>query len=623
MPARAPLFAAGLLALSLLTPQLAAAAKPKSKRKAGPAPVSYRLAIPEPTTQYVEVELELGDAPNDRTRLAMPAWTPGSYLIRDFGKHVYDLAAFDAEGRALPVTRVDKQTWTVANDGRGFRAEYRVFADALSVRTSYVDDRLALLNGAGLFMYVDGETGRAATLELAPPSGWTAHTALDRPTPGVPEYAAPSYDELIDSPLLLGAAADVAVRRFEVAGKPIELVFAAPGGSNADLDRVAADAERIVRAFARMLNGLPFERYSFLLVGDEAGGGGLEHHDSTAMIVPPHMFASAAGYARLQRLMAHEFFHLWNVKRIHDKALGPFDYSKESYSELLWFHEGLTETIETRALLRAGLVSADDYLNGLAGAWTSYRRKPGRNAAAIAELSREAWIKAYKPEANHGETVVSYYEKGNLIGICLDLELRLRGRANRREGSLEGLFRRLWAQRDPVRGELAIDIDDIVAAASAEAGEDMRPFFDRYVYGTEELPLPELLARAGFVVEQSPVGEDDARARVWAGIGGGRTIALIEPESPAAAAGLMLGDEPIAVDGYRVTSVGEANERLADLGVGASAELTVFRRERLETRTLTTAASPHQRWAFARPEQATDADLVRLRELWLLEHLIR
>ncbi|MFO7561435.1 MAG: PDZ domain-containing protein [Enhygromyxa sp.] len=629
MPARACLLLLRLTTLTLLAaltlwlPSRVEAASPKGG--AANQPVRYQLTIPEPTTRYVHLRVEISEAPDKRTTLAMPAWTPGSYLIRDFGKHVYDLRAHDLVGRELAVARDDKQSWTVSNEGRPFVVEYRVYAGELSVRTSYVDDRFALLNGAGLFLYVEGQTSRAAELELQPPSSWGVHTSLDpksnaSASPGTWRYSAPSYDELIDSPVLLG---DAEVRRFEVVGKPIEVVMLAPGGTNAKLERIAGDAEQIVRAYARTLNGLPFEHYKFLLVGDEVGGGGLEHHDSTTMIVRPFGFADERGYAGLQRLMAHEFFHVWNVKHIHDELLGPFDYAKESYTELLWFHEGLTETMETRGLLRAGLISADEYLDTLAAAWSSYRRKPGRNAAAIAELSREAWIKAYKPEPNHGETAISYYEKGNLIGVCLDLTLRLRGRANRTDGSIEGLFRRLWALRDPSSGRAAITIDDIVAAASAEAGEDMRWFFERYVYGTEELPLPELLARAGFEVAAARVGEHEPRARVWSGLSGGATVGLVEPDSPAAAAGVMLGDELIAVDGARVKTVHEANERLADLGVGATATLSLFRRNRLETLSLTTGESPHRRWGFSRPDQQGDAELARLRRLWLLEHLVR
>ena len=617
-----------------LTPTASAGSPAPNKsvrKRAAPTTARYRVEIPAPTTRYVHVTLELDAAPKSTTELAMPAWTPGSYLIRDFGKHVYDVEATTLDGAPLTVTRVDKQTWTVANAGQPFRASYRVYAGDLSVRTSYLDDKFALLAGASLFVYVDGETRRAAELELALPTGWTSHTPLD-PLPAsqagaAGRFTAPTYDELIDSPLLLGAAGQVQTRRFEVAGKPLELVFVAPTGSNADLDRIAGDAEQIVRAFARMLHGLPFDRYSFLLVGDAVGGGGLEHHDSTAMILPPHSFVGESGYARVQRLMAHEFFHLWNVKRIHDVALGPFDYTQETYSNLLWFHEGLTETMETRAMLRSGLISADDYLRELGHAWTGYRRKPGRNAAAITELSREAWIKAYKPEPNHGETTISYYEKGNLIGVCLDLELRLRSAKHGGAGSVEGLFRRLWAGRDPYTGQAAITLADIVAAASAEAGEDMQPFFDRYVLGTEELPLPELLAQAGFEVEVEALagGEDgDGVVPGWSGMSGrGPELTAIEPGSPAAAAGLMLGDELIAVAGARVASVGEANERLAELGVGQAAELTLFRRDRLETRTLTTAANPHRGWTFAQPSKPGDQGLARLRELWLLEHLVK
>lgn len=613
LPGPALVLAALLVAVGLI-PRPCAAAKPPR----APSPVSYRVSIPTPTSRYVHVHVEVPDARGKTTQLAMPAWAPGSYLIRDFGKHVYDVEAhaLESPGEALAVTRIDKQTWSIANAKRGFSLDYRVFADELSVRTSYVDDRFALLNGSSVFMYVVGETGRAAKLALEPPSGWPVHTALDR-APGTDAgYLAYSYDELVDSPLLLGAAE---VRSFEVAGKPLEFVYVAPAGSNADIDRIVADAEQVVRSFARTLNGLPFDRYSFLMVGDPVGGGGLEHHDSTAMIVDPWMYDDAEGYAATARLVAHEFFHVWNVKRIHDEVLGPFDYARESYSELLWFHEGLTETMETRALLRAGLLGPQRYLDQLAGSWSSYLRKPGRNHTPIASLSREAWIKGYKPAANHGETTVSYYEKGNLIGVCLDLSLRLRGHANHTGGSLDGLFRRLWALRDPVTGAAAITLEDIVEAASAEAGEDMRWFFDRYVLGTEELPLPELLEQAGFEVE---IETPEARAAVWSGMSGGQTITAIEPGSPAAAAGLMHGDEIVAVDGARVGSVGAANDRLADLGVAATAELSLFRRERLAVRQITTAATPHRRFGFSQGAPAPDGhELARLRSLWLLEHL--
>ncbi len=610
-----------VISFMLLAPSDASAAKRKPKPASGP--LHYALTLPDPTQQYVHVRVEVADAPAATTALAMPAWAPGSYLIRDFGKHVYEVHAHElgGQGRALELARVDKQTWAITNHKRGFVLEYEVFTDDLSVRTSYLDDRFALLNGTSVFMYVVGETSRAATLEVTPPPSWTVHTGLTSApssNTGTLAFTAWSYDELADSPLLLGA---IEVRRFEVAGAQLELAFAAPAGSNADLDRLARDAEKIVRAFARVFAGLPFERYVFLLVADRVGGGGLEHHDSTAMIVQPFAFTDDAAYRGAQRLIAHEFFHLWNVKRIHDRVLGPFDYAHESYSNLLWFHEGFTETMEARGLLRAGLVTPEGYLDGLADAWNGYLQRPGRNHTPIAELSREAWIKAYQPEANHGVTTISYYEKGNLIGVCLDLELRLQARAHHREGSLEGLFRRLWAKRDPASGSAPITLDDIVLAASEEAGEDMGWFFQRYVLGTEELPLPELLERAGFVGAAERLGEREGAAGEWTGMRGRTSVELIAPGSPAEAAALMLGDEPVAVAGSRVRSLDEANARIAE--AEGEVALSVFRRDRLVEITIAAQPNPHELWSFSKPDAKADVDLelAQLREHWLLEHL--
>lgn len=624
MPSPLPRLALALSLVGLaLLPREAEAGKRKPKRAT--TPVHYRLSAPHPTRQYVHVEVELREAPGATTRLAMPAWAPGSYLIREFGKHVYEVEARELGEAAKPLAlaRVDKQTWQVENRGRPFVLEYDVFADDLSVRTSYLDDRFALLNGTSVFMYVVGETSRAATLAVAAPQGWTVHTGLDAES-GAPAgelaFAAMSYDELADSPLLMG---DVELRRFAVADATIELAFAAPAGSNLDLDRAELDAEKIVRAYARTFNGLPFDRYVFLLVADRIGGGGLEHHDSTAMIVQPNTFGDDAAYRGLQRLMSHEFFHVWNVKHMHDRVLGPFDYAKENYSDLLWFHEGFTETMEARALLRAGLVDADAYLGGIESAWNGYLARPGRNHTPISELSREAWIKAYQPEANHGATTISYYDKGHLIGVCLDLELRLRARARHREGSLEGLFRRLWAQRDPTTQSLALDLDMIVAAASDEAGEDMRWFFDRYVLGTDELPLPELLRKAGFVVEAEPLAARPGSAGAWTGMrGSSGSVELIEPGSPAEDR-VMLGDEPVAVAGARVRTVDEANARLGE--AEGEVVLTVFRRDRLVELTIVPTRNPRDLWRFRKPDAAVDRDLEleRLRELWLVEQLER
>lgn len=605
---RLPLVLAAALAACAAAPS-APAHSPEPEGRAARRAVQYRLEIPAPARQWVEVTMTVARPQGRRSEVAMPAWTPGSYLVRDHARHVDGVVARDLGGRALPLHRVDKQTWRVEHGGGGFTLTYRVFADEAGVRTSFVDDRHATLNGSSIFMYLVGGTARPVAVELALPAGWQAHTALEPATGGPARFVAPDYDTLVDSPMALG---NPELRSFEVAGARIELVFSAPAGSNADTARVAADLERVVAAFARMMDGLPLRRYLFLVVADETGDGGLEHAASTLLRVPRDMFADEKGYRRLVNLAAHEFFHLWNVKRLRDAALRPYDYRGEDYTRLLWFHEGFTETMEQQALLRAGLVDGATYLNELAGGWTAYLKKPGRNHAPLGELSFDAWTKAYKPSPSHGNTQVSYYEKGYLLGVCLDLELRLRAAARGRRGSLAGLFRRLMASHGATGKGLTQA--DIVAAATAEAGEAMDGFFTRHVEGTAELPLPELLARAGVRVSS------EASPRAYSGLvlAADRGVRNIEPGSPAEAAGLMLGDELIAVGGRRVRAGEEATARLTERRAGERVEVAVFRAGRLELRALTLAADPHRSFRFEpAPDASLSPETLGLRRLWL------
>ncbi len=573
--------------------------------------VAYTLEIPNPSEQWVHLSMTVARPRGLRSQVAMPAWTPGSYLVRDHARHVDGLHAEDLAGRPLPVTRVDKQTWRIDHGLKGFRVRYRVFADEPGVRTSHVDDRHATLNGSSLFLYLVGETQRPASVDLTLPAGWQAHSALD-PDPasaGVARFSAPDYDALVDAPFVLGAAE---LRSFTVAGARIELVFDAAAGSNADTARIAANLQKIVTAFADMMGGLPLRRYVFLLVADDTGDGGLEHANSTLMRVPRDMFSGPDGYTRVDHLAAHEFFHLWNAKRLRDADLLPYDYRGEDYTRLLWFHEGFTETMEQQALLRAGLLAPDIYLRDLASGWTAYLRKPGRNHSPLTELSHDAWIKAYKPSPSHGNTVVSYYEKGHYLGVCLDLELRLRSAQHGHKGSLTGLFRRLMHSHGArPRG---LTQADIVAAASAEAGEPMDDFFARHVDATTELPLPELLAKIGVRVTSEAPG----KAHSGLVLEPDRTVRNVEPGSPAAAAGLMLGDELLAVAGLRVRTGDEALARLGERAPGDRVELALFRGGRLELRSLTLAADPHRNFRFElAPDAALTPQTLGLRRAWL------
>lgn len=570
------------------------------------APVRYGVALPDPASQYVHVTLTVDDPQGRHSDVAMPAWAPGSYLIRDFARHVYDLEARDADGDPLAVERRDKQTWRVEHGGRPFTVTYRVYAAEISVRTSHVDDRHASLIGTSIFMYIDGELTRPATVEVSPPSGWSVHVALpSQPAKdGRVSVEAPSYDALVDAPLELGTPH---VETFEVDGTQFEYVLTGADTLAADPRRLAREAKRVVASFGVLMGGFPMKRYVFLAEATGSGGGGLEHANSTSMMLRRGMFEDEDGYASAARLVAHEFFHLWNVKRIHDQVLGPFDYSKENYTRLLWFHEGFTETMESIALRRAGMITGEAFVRGLGRHYTRYRARPGRNHDPLSQLSYEAWIKGYQPADNHRNVAISYYTKGDLVGIALDLELRLRSRG---KGSLPGLFRRLMQSHGQTgRG---ITMADIVDAADAEAGEPMRWFFDRYVDGTEEVPLPELLAKIGVGVQEA-AGDDP-----YTGLRLDRdgTVDDIEPGSPAAKAGFMRGDRLLTVDGQRADQRDEIERWVAAAGTGATVEVELFRDDRRVRQSLTIAEDPYRTWSMSLPPLA-DPDAKRLRDAWL------
>ena len=569
-------------------------------------PVRYTLSIPEPQTQYVEVALHVADPSGKQTAVAMPAWTPGSYLVRDYAKHVYGVQAQGAGGRAVRVEKLDKQTWQVVHGGRPFTLRYRIYAAEHSPRTSHVDDRHASINGASVFMYLVGELARPAELAVEPPPGWGVHTAL--PAAGDGTFAAPDYDTLVDAPLELGTPQ---VRTFEVDGTRFEYVLTGADAAGADVDRLAGDAETIVASFGDLMGGFPMKRYVFLMSFTQRGGGGLEHADSTMMLMRRRAFASEEAYAQSARLTAHEFFHLWNVKRIHDKALGPFDYTRENHSRLLWFHEGFTDTAESLALIHAGLVSPKEHLERLARQWTRYRRKPGRNRVPVSEISFDAWTQLYKPETNHRLEIVSYYQKGELLGVALDLEIRRRAQQNGRAGDLFGVFRRLMESHGAKsRG---IELEEIVHAASKEAGEDMSQFFERHVLGTTEVPLLELLPEFGVEIEAK------AADKPWAGLRlEGTQVRGVDPQSPAAKAGLMPGDEIVAADGFRTADEGAIRRRFEIAGNGRGVALHVFRDGRLLERQLTLRDDPRRTYTFAlAPRDNLEKDVLKRRDRWL------
>jgi predicted metalloprotease with PDZ domain len=570
------------------------------------APVVYRVGMSEPQSHEYEIQMDVPALPGRETvDLVFPAWAPGSYLVRDFVRHVYRLEITDARGRALPATRLDKGRWRIETGGRPFRARYLVFAFEQSVRTSFLDESHAYWNGTSLFFFVEGELQRPCRVVVAPPprSGWYVDTALPAVRGAQHTFAVADFDELVDSPFEVGTHLR---RRFRVGRATFDLAL--QGRTNADVDRLVDVLRRVVVATGKIFGGkFPFDRYVFIVHALPVGSGGLEHRASVTMDISGLQFEDESGYHKFADLAAHEFFHAWNVKRIRDATLGPFDYTKESYTRLLWLHEGFTDYLANVIILRAGVTREKHFWKWISEDWPKYASRPGRSETPLSELSFEAWIKLYKPAENHVNRAVSYYEKGLWAGMALDLMLRLHTGGAR---GLPELFRVLWDALD--QGARHVSEADVRAAARAVLGprakssavREIDAFFDRYINGTDELPLPALWRRSGLTVREQAEWEGEdvdavraARARAWMGVAlhaDRTTLRNVVPDSPAWRAGLTFNDELVAIDGARVTAT-TVGKRVGDRRPGDEVRVAYFRRDELRTATLTLAESPERK----------------------------
>jgi predicted metalloprotease with PDZ domain len=470
------------------------------------AAVRYRVRIPEPHTHMVHVELE-ADGVDGPVDLVMPSWTPGSYLMREFPRNVMALVAMDAAGHPLAAQKTDKNTWRVpAPAGGALRVRYAVHADELSVRTSHVDASHACVNGASVFLLVRGREAADHHVVVEAPQGWRTTTALRQASPG--EYVAAGYDELVDSPFELGTHA---VWEWEIDG--VTHRWAVWGRGNYDAQRLAVDATRIVRAEQAMFGVLPYREFTFLVHLTPGGSGGLEHRDCTLLQADRWSFRGQA-YEHFLALTAHELFHVWNGKRIRPAVLGPFDYTREAYTRDLWVVEGITSYYTDLVLRRAGIISPQRYLERVAETLTRLYGVPGRFVQPLADSSFDTWIKFYRPDANSPNATVSYYLKGAVVAMLLDLELRRRSGGAR---SLDDVMRLLWERFGAP--DVGYPEGEAERIAAEVAGADLSAFFDAALRGRGELEYGPLLAAVGLelVGGVAPGGARTAQAAAPAG----------------------------------------------------------------------------------------------------------
>ena len=567
------------------------------KISAPPKPLlTYTVGMPHPESHLFVVTLKIQPWSEPTLHLKMPVWTPGSYLIREYARHVQSFSAQGssaldqeklAEGKKLAWQKVAKNHWLVQTpEQTEITIAYTVFANELTVRTNHLDITHGYFNGAALFFYLPGREQESIQVTIAPPApDWIVSTPLE-PIPGKAfTYEAPDFDTLVDSPFEIG---NHSLHKFTAEGKSHELAIWGEG--NLEPEKIIQDIQKIIEIESQIFGGLPYNRYLFILHLTANNFGGLEHKNSCSLIYSRFGFRSPEKYQRFMQLVAHEFFHLWNIKRIRPKALEVFDYEQENYTSSLWFSEGTTSYYDLLIPLRAGIYDAKTFLDNLSKEITRLQTTPGRLVQPASESSFDAWIKLYRRDAHSDNSQISYYLKGEMVSLLLDLLIRLH-HGNKR--SLDDVLGVLWQQFG--KSEIGFTPEDLQQVITKVAGIDLTDFWHRYIDGVEELPLDEYLAPFGLQLISSGDQSVPHLGMIVKTEGGHEMIKFVETGSPAQLAGIDPGDELLAIDGVRV-SAEHLSDRLRDYQTGNILKITLFHGDTLRTVPLTLAPPRPQRY---------------------------
>ncbi len=556
-----------------------------------PLKLHYLVAMPEPESHLFEVTLSIegwqARPGNALVDFKMPVWTPGSYLVREYARHLQDFSAFTEQNPSLPWLKVGKNHWQVDAQGNcDFQIRYRVYANELTVRTNHLDGTHGYFNGAALFFYIPGYEQSPLQVAIAPPrSDWHVTTSLPQIAGEFPTFEAPDFDTLVDSPFEIGRHR---VFEFEAMGKPHQL--AVWGETNLQPEPLIIDMQRIIQVEAELFGGLPYDRYLFLLHLSSQGFGGLEHKNSCSLIYQRFGFRAKEKYDRFIQLVAHEFFHLWNVKRIRPEALEVFDYEQENYTPSLWFSEGTTSYYDLIIPFRAGIYDVRAYFNALSKEITRFLTTPGRRVQPLAESSFDAWIKLYRQDANSPNSQMSYYLKGEMVSLLLDLLIRER-HGNKR--SLNDVLRQMWEQFG--KSEVGFTPEQLQQVIESVARMDLSDFFQRYLHSTEELPFDQYLEPFGLRLQA-----DADNSLPFLGITlkseyGRDLIKFVESSSPAQQVGMDAGDELLAINGIRVNA-DQFHDRLRDYQPGDMVQVAFFHHDELRLCVVTLAKSAPTRY---------------------------
>ncbi len=547
--------------------------------------VEHQLKFEHRKNQYVDVRLTI-PVQSETIDLAMPNWTPGSYLIRDYAAQVEGLQARGRTGKELAVKKIEKHRWRVETAGEDWiEVSYSVWAGELAVNAGWIENDFAILNGAGVFLYNETTRKLPQRLHIVAPDSWrNIHVALPGPGPDQ-VFTAKNYDELVDSPILLG---NTTTYPFEIEGQKYALIN--QGDTRLWNGKQAADdISRIVKSVQSFWKINPLEHEYLFMNIIASGSGGLEHDYSTVMLSSPWQMRNREDYIRWLSLATHEFFHVWNVRRLRPQALNEYQYDKETYTRELWLAEGLSSYYDNLLLFRTGLITVEEYLVLLADEILNYEQSPGRKVRSAEQASFDAWIKHYKPDANSINSDVSYYRKGSLIGFVADTALR---ESSKQEFSLDDIMREMYRQYGPAgitsRGYPPRAFEELI---EQKAGKQVAQQLEILLTTTADPDVDAALDYYGLQLDRAPsrlaaetVGSPVPTdfGLVW---GSQESLLLVETVvrgSSGALAGVLPGDELLAVTGQRVNRL-NIQDRMLRMQPDEMAELLLVRNGRVLT----------------------------------------
>lgn len=533
--------------------------------------ISYELSMPEPETHFFEVGMTVNNVLTnpkiiDKRRLLvkMPVWTPGSYLVREYAGNVENFKATDGQNKPLKFRKVNKNTWEINIDQiEDVKISYKVYAFDLTVRTSFIDASHGYLNGASIFMFIPELMKSQAELKVYPYEKWsTISTAL--PETAKNTFLVKDFDTLVDSPIEIG---NHEVLEFEALGIPFKIAMYSSSPLNYDKEKLLKDYKSLVEATATVVGETPLDNYLFIVHHQPGIGGGLEHLYSTTCQTSPFAYSSERAYIGLFGLLAHEYFHLWNVKRIRPVALGPFNYEQENYTHMLWVAEGFTSFYEEIILNRAGLIEDEDVIKAVAGALSSAESTPGNRVQAVTDASWDAWIKYYRPNENSNNTRISYYGKGGVLAALLNAKIIANTKA---EKSLDDVMRLLYNKYYKALGRGYTD-EEFQMAVEEVYGGSLDYFFKNYVSGTERPDYEQIYKGVGLEL----VDNNEGREKPYLGITERRgVIYRMSSEGSAYHSGLSVNDQVISIDGNKDINFANA---LLSKNVGDKMEVVVKR----------------------------------------------